>query len=215
MIRNADNSDLNPGPPPDQQFREYYNALYRNLRVSSSCEQACQVIGISSVEGCSRSSVVASNLAICVAGSLEDRDVLLINADPANRVPQVTFGLRGELGIYEVLQDGIEIDDVIRPTRVDNLAVIGCGTQAGDSLSAEGLLRFRSVVATLRSRFATIIVDLPVAREFTSCFDMAAELDGVVLAVESQRVNRRVAQATLGKLRFVNADVLGCVFVDS
>ena len=108
------------------RISDYYNALFRNVRYRLRRSPACQSIGICSLPGCGQSSVVATNLAICIAQHDSER-VLLVNADPSNRVAEVTFSLDSKLGFYDTLWGECDPDEVVQPTNLDNLEVVSCG----------------------------------------------------------------------------------------
>jgi Mrp family chromosome partitioning ATPase len=74
------------------------------------------------------------------------------------------------------------------------------------------MVRFRGLLDQLRDEFSMVLVGLPVASELTPCFDMATELDGVIVEFESDRVKRSVAKATVDQLNAAGANLLGCVF---
>lgn len=194
---------------------EYYNAFLRNLHLhSKDGADRPQAIGIASVPGCGRTSVVATNLAICLAQA-NDLGVILVNADPQNQVPEVTFSLASKLGIYDALVGECSVQETIQDTHIPHLKAVGCGQFDRGFEQLSCLMKFDDVLNEYKKDRSMIILDLPQASELTPCFDMATCLDGVVLEVESSQVKRDVALRTLEQLRFAEANVLGCVFKQS
>jgi Mrp family chromosome partitioning ATPase len=194
---------------------EYYHALLRNLRfhIHENVNRP-QAIGITSVPGCGLASVVATNLAICLAHA-DARQVILINADPRNRIPESTFSLDANLGIYDALRGQCSAQETIQETDIPKLKVVGCGQLERGFEPFNCLMKFGEVLNEFKEDQSIIILNLPQASELTPCFNMASCLDGVVLEVESSSVKRDVALRTLEQLRFANANVLGCVFKQS
>jgi non-specific protein-tyrosine kinase len=64
----------------------------------------------------------------------------------------------------------------------------------------------------LKHVFHLVIFDLPPARELTTCFAMASQLDGVLLVIEAEKSRRDAARRTVQLLARVDAKVLGVVF---
>ena len=192
------------------EIGQYYSALFRNLRLAREAGSQSQAIGITSVPGCGKPSVIGSNLAIN-ASMADSHEVLLINANPDNRVPEVTFGTANLPGFSELLHDRITLEEVKQSTNRPNLSVMGYGQMGPIQDGASCLIRFQSLLETMQRDFAFIVVDLPEASELTACFDIVPVLDGVVLEVESERVERTSGQQALRKLEMINANVLGCV----
>ena len=91
---------------------EYYNALIRNLRLHVEGNDL-QAIGIASLPGCGPTSVVATNFAICVANA-QSTEVVFVNSNPLNRVPQATFSLEKAPGLFDVLRGDATVDEAIQ-----------------------------------------------------------------------------------------------------
>ncbi len=191
---------------------EYYNALLRNLRLhSEEGGGGPQAIGVASLPGGHRASVVATNLAICIANA-DNRSVILVNSDPRNQVSESTFKLDSTHGIYDLLSGDCSLEQAIQPTDVANLSAISCGEFERGLQPISCIVRFGDVLAELRHTYAIVIVDLPAANELTPCYDMASRLDGVVLEIDSGNVSRQAATQSIQQLRFAETLVLGCVF---
>lgn len=196
----------------EREISEHYNALIRNLRLRTFLDQERVALGICAATGCGKSSVVASNLAICLANSTE-RNVLFVNANPDNRVPQVVFPKIGDgYGFYDMLLNDAELRNVIRDTDIPNLFTIGHGESTNEISTASCMIRFRALLEQLRDEFSLVLIGLPIASDLTPCYDMAAELDGVIVEFEADRVKRRAAKSTINQLNAAGANLLGCVF---
>ena len=128
---------------------------------------------------------MATNLALCIAQHDSER-VLLVNADPSNRVAEVTFSLDAKLGFYDTLWGECDPDEVIQSTNLENLQVVSCGFIPKGVKSLQSFRRFDNVLDRFKSQRSVVILDLPMASELTPCFDIAAGLDGVFIGNRAQ-----------------------------
>jgi Mrp family chromosome partitioning ATPase len=109
---------------------------------------------------------------------------------------------RGETDVFEC----------IAQSQIDNLSVLPAGKSPVGREPVYEAVTLEEVLDNLKHVFPLIVFDLPPATEFTTCFTLAARLDGVVLVVESGRVDRAVAERAKCRLTETNANLVGVVF---
>lgn len=132
--------------------------------------------------------------AISVAAALAQQSirVLLVDSDPqANCTSGIGVRLpEGHPSIYEVLNDGLDVEKVIEPTNVPNLSLLpssidlaGAEIELVSVLSREQQLR-RALNAT-REHFDIVIVDCPPSLGLLTINALSAA-DGVVVPIQCE-----------------------------
>jgi chromosome partitioning protein len=132
--------------------------------------------------------------AISVAAALAQQSirVLLVDSDPqANCTSGIGIRLSdGHPSIYEVLNDGLDVDKVIEPTNIPNLSLLpssidlaGAEIELVSALSREQQLR-RALDAT-RDHFDIVIVDCPPSLGLLTINALSAA-DGVVVPIQCE-----------------------------
>lgn len=197
--------------------QEHYHALLRNLRMPARAGSGPRAVGVTRTIGSDPSTVVALNLALTLAGQVSDT-VLLVAANPLNRVIRETLvsqAKRDVINLYHVLQEERTLSEAVLGTDSDNLFVLPSECSKKHEGVLPGIQRFANLLEDMRQNYSYVIVDLPIASELTPCFDLAAELDGVLLEVDANRSRVRAARTAVQQMKHIGINVLGCVFKES
>jgi Mrp family chromosome partitioning ATPase len=99
----------------------------------------------------------------------------------------------------------------VQPTAITGLSVLAAGHTHLSANTHFSAVRFLQVLDILKAKYPLIIVDLPVADELTCCFSIAGLLDGIILVLESEKVQSEAARRTCDQLIKTRARVLGVV----
>jgi capsular exopolysaccharide synthesis family protein len=149
--------------------------------------------------------------------------VLLIDADLRKPRCHQALGLPRAPGLAEHLLGEIDLESAIQRVAVPP-GVGGRGDRAGVELSfvhsgrlvphtAELLAspRMRMSLEAVCGAYDVVLVDSPPLFPVADASLLATMVDGVVLVVRGERTPRHVTQEALGRLRFMQAKVLGVV----
>jgi capsular exopolysaccharide synthesis family protein len=175
---------------------------------SSHAESIHTVMITSSLEKEGKSTV-ASQLAASLARS--GRRTLLIDGDLRRPTLHQLFELPQDPGLCELLREEVDLEDVVRPTRVAGLWMVSAGRvdqEAVQSLAQEGL---REPFVRLREEFDFVLIDAGPVLTDADALLFGQYVDGVILSIlrDVSQVPR-VFEAC-ERLRSVDLRLLGAV----
>ncbi|WP_082711801.1 GNVR domain-containing protein [Burkholderia singularis] len=159
--------------------------------------------------GCS---FVASNLAYLFADS--NASVLFVDADMRGGSHNPLGAERGGIGLANVLENALPLDNAIVRIGNSTLSVMTPGTLSG--ANPAGLLErpeLTTLIATLRTRYDFIIVDAPPVLPYSDALSIATRDCDAVLLVSRGRTTRATDLETAQqRLESVGAKLVGHVF---
>ena len=196
-------------------FAEACRALRSSLLFMEDQGSKPQSIIITSSVPSEGKSMLTTNLSITLA--LAASRTILVDLDLRRGQLYKEFGNTRKDGLHEVINNGLELDDVIQKTGIENLDFIPCGVypdRPGEMLLSAHM---EQVLRELKERYDYIIFDTApiLATDDTSSF--AAKTDGVLFAVRSSKTQVRQVKASLERLHIRGTKVLGFIlnFVDT
>ncbi|HEY8038207.1 MAG TPA: polysaccharide biosynthesis tyrosine autokinase, partial [Polyangiaceae bacterium] len=152
---------------------------------------------------------VACSIAIALAQG--GQRVCIIDCDLRRPRLHRIFGRAGDSGVTNVLVGDATIDDVAKPTGIDNLWSIPAGPtppNPADMLHSE---RFRKFIQDLSDRFDRVIIDSPPLVAVTDSAIISTLTDGTVFVVRAFKTSSHLSSQGLRALRDVDAKVVGAV----
>ncbi|HVU37206.1 MAG TPA: polysaccharide biosynthesis tyrosine autokinase [Opitutales bacterium] len=197
-----------------QQFAESCRNIRSSLLYMDRHGQRPRVIMLTSSMPSEGKSTLSANLAITL-GFASSR-TLLVDADMRRGQLHKRFGLKNDRGLAEHIQDGLSLDEVIQPTKSENLDFISCGhypMQPGELLMSE---RFRESIQALRQRYDFVIFDSPPILLTDDAASFATRADAVVFVVRAGYTRLRQVRTSLESLTRRGVNVYGMVvnFID-
>jgi protein-tyrosine kinase len=156
---------------------------------------------ISSADAGEGKTFAAVNLALALSQE-GGRPILLIDGDPQTAGAARALGLPPEPGLTEALGGGARLDQLIRPTGLDNLTFLAPGRPPA---SMTGLLASRPMAHLARELLARapgglVIVDGPPLLSGTEAPALAMFAGQVVLVVAAGRTTARAIDLSLKRL---------------
>jgi capsular exopolysaccharide synthesis family protein len=152
---------------------------------------------------------VACSIAIALAQG--GRRVCILDCDLRRPRVHRIFDRAGEGGVTNVIVGEATIDEVAKPTLVQNLWAIPAGPvppNPADMLHSE---RFRKFLGDLSERFDNVVIDSPPIAAVTDSAVLSTLADGTVFVVRAFKTSRQLARQGLRILRDVDARVVGAV----
>lgn len=191
---------------------ESFRKLRTNLNYLQKGENKNVIAVHSSVPGEGKT-FVAANLATVLA--LNNKKVVMVGADMRKPTTHQYFNLKNDIGISTYLIGQHKLDEIIKPSGINNLDVVLCGVvppNPADLLASE---EFDTLIGELKDRYDVVVID---NAPFTLVTDAAivGKQAGVNLFVVRQGVthtkmieilNNNVTQYGLEKAGFVINDV--------
>lgn len=150
----------------DRKVFEQFRRLKRPLlqcAFGPLAEAGSQIVMVTSPLQGAGKTFVASNLAHVLAME-KDRTVLLVDTDSANPSLTRQFGLQGEPGLFDVINDSkVALKQAICRTDVPGLYVLPAGRTASDSLERLNSDRCREALAEILANHpgGVVILDAP------------------------------------------------------
>lgn len=157
-------------------------------------------------------STTAVDLAIALAATGDS--VVLVEADLRRPRLAATLGLRGAIGLRDVLERGRDLDAAVQRFARGRIDVITAGEAAlGGEAAAEPLVGalLGPLLATLRERYDHVLVDTPPVTAAADAADVARHADGVVLVCRRGRTRATDIDVAASTLSLGGATVLGAV----
>jgi capsular exopolysaccharide synthesis family protein len=169
---------------------------YRKLLISSAAPS----------EG---KTTIACGIAIALAQG--GQRVCILDCDFRRPRLHRVFGRSGDLGATSVIVGDATIDDVAKPTEVQNLWCIPAGPippNPADLLHSE---RFRRLLDELGERFDRVVIDSAPLIAVTDSAIISTIVDGTVFVVRAFKTSKHQSAQGLRALRDVDARIVGGV----
>ena len=114
-------------------------------------------------------------------------------------------------GLSDLLVGGIEVTEVIRPTRIPGLFVIPAGPVPTNPTELLFSPRFTEALAALGERFAHIVIDTPPMLGVSDTLVLAPRVEGVILVLRHGHTGRDAGAARGPDARIGPRAALGVV----
>jgi polysaccharide biosynthesis transport protein len=193
------------GDSPDS---EAYRILRTNIEFNRKTPEANSISIASGGPGEGKSTTVSNLGYISAQGAYK---TLIVDADLRRPVQHLHFDLDNQTGLTNYLTSNLKLEDVIRPTAVQNLFVLPSGALPSDAVGILNSQRMSDMIAELKMRYDLIILDSPPMLGVSDASVISSEVDQTIIVVQHRRFPRamltRVKQAIVG----VGGTVLGVV----
>jgi Mrp family chromosome partitioning ATPase len=188
----------------------HYDALWRRIQVADLDAEISQAIGVVGCAPRAGASTVAFNIAMTAAHA-DCGAVLYLDADVNKKPGPDAVGAVPSLGLADALACAADPLDCVKLTPYANLSIL-----SGRGVSARGIAKvdsskFGALVDEYKKHFKLLVVDMPAPTEFNGSISLAAQLDGVLLVIEAERADGRVALRTKQQLAAADVNLLGVV----
>jgi capsular exopolysaccharide synthesis family protein len=113
--------------------------------------------------------------------------------------------------IIDLMLGEFGIDDILKTPGLDNLHIINAGQGLLNPAEILRSPRFKEFLTEVREHYDIIIVDTPPVLPVADAFEVAPEVDGVILVYEVGRIGRGILKRAKVQLENVNTNVLGVI----
>lgn len=190
---------------------EAYNLLRANLMFSLPDSNGCRVVGITSSVRAEGKSTTAANLSYALA--VDGKRVLLIDADL--RIPSIAKKLEIEdtPGLSNLLIDSDIAGEAVRVMQPsENWHVLPSGNIPPNPTELLNSEQMKALIDSFKEKYDFIIVDLPPVNLVADAMVVSPLLDGMLLVVRENFLERRELRACVKRLELSSVKVLGFVF---
>jgi len=113
--------------------------------------------------------------------------------------------------IIDVMLGELEFEEILKTPGMDNLHIISAGQGLLNPAEILRSPRFKDFLHEVREHYDLIIVDTPPVLPVADAFEVAPEVDGVILVYEVGRIGRGILHRAKVQLENVNSNVLGVI----
>jgi succinoglycan biosynthesis transport protein ExoP len=152
---------------------------------------------------------VACSIAIAFAQS--GQRTCIIDCDLRRPRLHRIFGRAGDSGLTNVLVGDATLDDVAKPTQVENLWSIPAGPTPPNPADLLHSTAFKKFLADVSERFDRVVIDSAPLVAVTDSAIVSTLVDGTVFVVRAFKTAVQVSRQGLRALRDVDANVVGAV----
>ncbi len=195
------------------KLRAHYRALVQHIQAASMAAPQNQTIETIGVTSCARGagvSTVAFNVAVA-ASRADIGPILLVDADITKQANRRLIPKSPTLGLADALANAVDPMDCIVHIPIGNLSIVaGRGKAKHDELTFDPF-KAAELLSEYKCQFKLVVVDIPAPTELNSSIYLAGQLDGVVLVIESELSDGRLARRMKQQLVDANANLLGVV----
>jgi exopolysaccharide/PEP-CTERM locus tyrosine autokinase len=201
-------SFFQPGSIVAEQFRKLRTVLFR-----STLENPPKTILVTSSFSGEGKSLIAINLAICIAIELQSH-ALLVDCDLRNPTLSRWFGLNKSQGLSDYLLGKVELPDILVKTQVDKLSLICGGTSQENPVELIGSKKMEALIEELKSRYSDryIILDSSPVLATTEPNVLDQMIDGILFVIRAGVTPRESAQQAVKLLK--TEKIIGAVLND-
>ncbi len=193
-------------------IKEAYKALYTNI-LYLNIEDKCKKIVVTSAVSGEGKTTTSVNVAITLAQNLEDKKVLLIDADMRRPcvAKMLSLGPRTH-GLSEFLA-GIDKDPHIEYIPQYRLAVLSSGGKNVNPTKLIGSENMNRLIKACEKEFDYIIIDTPPVNVVTDAVLLNKNVNGYILTARADHSNINKVGECISKLEQVGADIFGLIFL--
>ena len=152
---------------------------------------------------------VACSIAIALAQG--GQRVCIVDCDLRRPRLHRIFGRSGDAGVTSVIVGDVPIDEVTKPTMVENLWSVPAGPTPPNPADLFHSDRFKKFLNDLSERFDRIVIDSPPVVPVTDSAIISTLVDGTVFVVRAFATSRQMSRQGLRTLRDVDSPVIGVV----
>ncbi len=189
---------------------EAHKRLRTNIMFSFADESECHIIGVTSAMAHEGKTTTSINLAydLMKAG----KRTLLIDADMRmSRIPKL-LEVEAAPGLSNMLVGKSDNANAVRTSALhDGLRVIPCGDIPPNPTELLSSKRFEILLNALKEAYEYIVIDLPPVAEVSDALIASKLVDGMIVVVRQEYVDKRLLDDTIHQLNLSGARIIGLV----
>jgi receptor protein-tyrosine kinase len=192
---------------PASSASEAYRTLRTNL-LYAFVDKPPKVIVLTSPGPKEGKSTTCANLGVVLAQA--GKNTLIVDCDFRKPVIHKFFGLHNVLGVVDVVIGERGLPEVWKePT--EGLKVVSVGPIPPNPTELLGSRRFSEFIGSVRQQFDYVLLDAPPVGLVSDSAILAAQGDGVLLVLDTQKTRTRSVRRSVRGLKALGANVMGTV----
>ena len=194
---------------PDSILAEQFRKL-TSLIITHGMANSPRSILVTSCMPEEGKTTVALNLSATIATGL-DHSAILIDADLRRRCLTSLLGLKDTLGLSDVLEERVSIEEIIIDTEIKSLTILSAGSNSSNPAELIGSTRMKSLIQQLKARYedSYIIIDSTPLVASSEPNALSQMTDGVIVVIMADKTRRDVVKRELNAIN--SEKILGVV----
>jgi tyrosine-protein kinase Etk/Wzc len=193
---------------PKSPISEAYRTLRTNIQFKNTHKDKIVLLVTSSAPKEGKSTTVA-NLAITMA-QLGSKTVL-VDTDLRRPVIHSIFNAKKEMGVSNYLIGKAGLDDIIKDTFVENLAIVTSGPLPPNPSELLGSQQMYQFVEDLKNEYEVILFDSPPVIAVTDAAIISRSVAGVMLVIKAHQTHREAIKRAKSLLDNADSTIYGCI----
>jgi capsular exopolysaccharide synthesis family protein len=195
---------------PMSPVGEQYKILRTNVQSLKYAKNYKTFVITSSIEGEGKT-ITSLNLAISMAQDLNNKKILLIDADLRKGKVAKYLGIKGQHGLAELLKGEGDLNNMFLHIGVENLTILPAGKTPKNPSELLSSNKMEKILADLKRKFDYIFIDTPPVLPLTDACILSQYVDGVIIAIQAGRTQKNVVKQAETRLYQSRANTLGYV----
>ena len=193
---------------PKSDFSENYRSI-RTAFLLSSAGPSRKAMIIASALPEEGKSAYCCNFAVTLAQN--NKKVIILDADLRKPRQHRIFDVKNVHGLTNYLSGGLELESLIKGTKVPNLFLVNAGPIPPNPMELLGSEKMGHLLERLKEVFDYVVIDTPPLLSVSDAFVLAPHADGVILVVWSGKTRRESLRLAKEKLDLMSVSTLGVV----
>ena len=193
------------GDTPDA---EAYRILRTNIEFNKPQRDANTFTVISGGPGEGKSTTLNNLAYTCAKGGY---NVLVVDADLRRATQHQLFNVDNKVGLTDYLLGRVEIDEIVKTTKIDNLSFISSGDLPSDALGILNSQRMTELIAKVKQQYDLVFFDAPPILGVSDGSVIVSEVDVTIMVVQHRRFPRSMLQRVKQSVANVGGRLIGVV----
>jgi polysaccharide biosynthesis transport protein len=200
-----------PGDAPDA---EAYRILRANVEFNKPNRNANTFTLVSGGPGEGKSTTLNNLAYTCAQGGY---NVLVVDADLRRPSQHRFFDIDNTVGLVDYLRGKTDLDEIIKPTKLDNLSFLPSGQLPDESVGILNSQRMVDLIAKVKQTYDLVFFDSPPILGVSDGSVLASECDVTIMVIQHRRFPRAMLQRVKQAVAQAGGTLIGVVLnnVDS
>ena len=194
---------------PDSIPSEAFRALRTRVVFSKIAKDSLKTILVTSAAPKEGKTTISINLAGSFA--LTNKKTLLIDCDLRKPYIHHIFKSNKSPGLIDYLIGDVLIEEIIKPTEIDNLKFITTGTIPPNPAEMLDSKEMKELLAKFRSEYDIVIIDSPPIIAVTDSEILSNIVDGTLIVVSADTTEVELMERAVELIKRENTQFLGTV----
>jgi capsular exopolysaccharide synthesis family protein len=193
----------------DTADAETYRILRANVEFNKPSRNANTITVVSAGPGEGKSTTLNNLAFVCAQGGYH---VLVIDADLRRPSQHRFFDIDHRHGLVDYLKDPtVTIDEITKPTKLDNLSFIPSGQLPEDSVGILNSQRMVDFIKQVKGMYDLVFFDAPPILGVSDGAVLASECEAVVMVIQHRRFPRAMLQRVKQAVQQAGGKLIGVV----